>query len=163
MLRTPTFFPRVTQTHPPELANLQIPGPWPRPAESASLGVELRNLHFSKHQVILRALKFESPPRNSYGWLMCHLRGAGKRGEDVDRSKPACNISLCNRYKTWPGSRSRGSPGTQPHPLRPQKQQERPPGAPRLGRDRQTIPYNRTCASAPACLSPQLLKPRCLS
>lgn len=36
------------------------------------------------------------------------------------------------------------------------------PGSPQdLGG--QTIPYNRTCASAPACLSPQLLKPRCLS
>lgn len=38
-----------------------------------------------------------------------------------------------------------------------------PSAAPGLGRDRHTIPYNRTCASAPACLSPQLLKPRCLS
>lgn len=68
---------------------------------------------------------------------------------------------------TWKGVRQ----SQHGHEMRPGSHVGQAPGAQaplcrapaRTQGDRRTIPYSRTCASAPACLSPQLLEPRCLS
>ena len=53
-----------------------------------------------------------------------------KKGEDVDRSKPAGSVSQGNWCEAPTGPGARGIP---PSAAQPPKQQERPPGTPRLG------------------------------
>lgn len=65
---------------------------------------------FQSTQGILRALKFESPPRNSHRWIRGHWRVERKKGEDVDRSKPAGSVSQGNGCEAPTGPGARGIP-----------------------------------------------------